>query len=227
MSYYDYYQSDFKSASAINVQQLHDAIIALSLTSATFNGLSVDAAEATADPEFKCRVITDGMLSIPEKAALDSLINNYTYIAPKTDTVCFLKDVKSAGTNGGTLTANTWFVRELNTLEGNVDFCTLSSNQFTLTEGSYTITAKAPACDVQAHQIKLYNVTAGAEIMGQSNFSSGGVTTYSELSTIIVIAASHVFEIQHICSKTSANIGRGRSNGWGDEVYAIVTVQRN
>jgi hypothetical protein len=224
---YNYFQDDFKSAVVINVQQLHDEIVALNLSSAVFNGLAVDASEDTASPEFRCQVITDAELSLPEKSAVDALINGYVYAAPKTDTVCFLKDVKSAGTNGGTLNANVWSVRELNTSEGNVDFCTLSSNQFTLSEGSYMITAKAPACDVQAHQIKLRNITESSEIMGLSNYSTGGVTTYTELNALLNIASANTFEIQHICSKTSANIGRGRSNGWGEEVYTLVTVQKN
>lgn len=226
---YEYLQADFKNATEINTQQLHDSIISLNLTSGTFGGITVSSPNDTAHMDFRCIVsFTDNLLSGDEKPTLDATINNYTYTAPKTDTICFLKDIKVIGTNAGTFTQNTWSTRDLNTLVGNVEFCTLASNQFTLTEGSYTITAKAPACDVYAHQIRLQNITASStETMGLSNYSTGGVTTYSDLSTIITVASTNVFEIQHICSKTNSNIGFGRANGWDEEVYTTVTIQKN
>lgn len=227
--YYEYFQSDFKSASQVNPQQLHDQLKSIAFGSSTFDGLNIDAAEDTSNVTFCCRVIfIDNLLSGGEKTTLDATINAYTYTAPKTDTICFLKDIKTIGTNGGSFSANTWSTRDLNTLNGEVDFCTLSSNQFTLTTGSYTITAKAPACDVYAHQIRLQNITGSStETMGLSNYSTGGVTTYSDLNAIVTVSLDTVFEIQHICSKTNASIGLGRANGWGEEVYTIVTVQKN
>ncbi len=226
MTQYDFFQTDFKNASSINAQQLNDEINALNISSATFTGLLINVAENTADPDFICSVITSEPLSIMDYSAIELLINNYIYAAPKTDIICFLKDIKSAGTNGGTFSANVWHTRELNTLEGDVDFCTLGVNQFTIQEGEYLIKATAPACDVQAHQIKLYNVSNSTEIMGQSNYSTGGVTTFAELNTSIFLNSANVFEIQHICSKTITNIGRGKSNGWGDEIYTIIMIQK-
>ncbi len=224
---YSYYQEDFKSATKVNVQQLYDEVNGVNF-SMPYLGLEVASEEDTKNVEFQCTVhFSGGFLPFEEKALLDTLINNYIYEQPKTDSICFLKDVKSAGTNGGTLTANTWTVRDLNILEGNVNFCTLNANQFTLTAGSYLINIKAPACDVYAHQIKLLNTSELSEIMGLSSYSTGGVTTYAELNTTLTIDTSQTFEVQHICSKTSSNIGLGRSNGWGEEVYTFVTIQKN
>jgi hypothetical protein len=227
--FYTYLQDDFKNATQINVQDLHDQIVALGLTSSTFDGFGIASAEDTANEGFYCRVVfLDHLLSGGEKTTLDATINSYTYVAPKTDTICYIKDVQSPGTNAGTFTSGTWQKRALNILIGNVNFAQINNSQITLQPNTYIITAKAPACDVQNHQIRLQNITdSSTQDLGTSSYTSGGIMTYSDLYTTFTITEQKVFELQHICYLSTANIGFGKANGWSDEIYSYVTIQKS
>ena len=100
-------------------------------------------------------------------------------------------DEKSAGTNGGTMTSGTWHTRDLNTEIADADgIVSISSNQFTLQAGTYLIKANAAGYYVQDHMIKLYNVTASADIaFGTSAYSNVQAQTRSFLDVRITISA--------------------------------------
>lgn len=216
---YTYDQDDFTNATNVNVDQLQK-LIKNQLLGIQYINMSQDGADFTVEAVF------NEALSEPDQIILDDIISAYEYIE-EYDSICILKDVKSVGTNGGTFTKNAWRTRNLNTLEGTVDFVTLEDNQFTLTEGKYSITARAPAFDVRNHQTRLKNITDDTEIIGSCSYSWKGSSSMSEISTVIEITEPKTFEIQHICSDTNAGTGFGLAAGFDtDEVYTRVTIQK-
>ncbi len=216
---YTYDQDDFLNATDVNVDQLQNEIYS-QLPGILYINFSKDVSTFTVETIF------DEELSTPDKTILDGIIENYTYIS-QYDTICILKDVKPVGTNGGTFTKNAWRTRHLNHMEGVVDFATLDNNQFTLKEGKYSITSRAPAFDVRNHQTRLKNITDDTETVGSCSYSWKGSVSLSEIYQVIEINSPKTFEIQHICSDTNTGIGFGLASGFDtEEIYTRVTIQK-
>jgi hypothetical protein len=152
---------------------------------------------------------------------------NWYFMVPK---VAFLKDVKSSGTQGGTFNSGAFQTRDLNTLEGDVSFISLSSNRFTLPAGEYIIEASAPGHRIANNKIRLRNITDGVDaIIGTSEYFRIDLSAEghgkSWLEGQISIAASKQFEIQHRCSSSFAAIGFGTETSYGvSEVYTQVKI---
>lgn len=141
----------------------------------------------------------------------------------------FLRDSKTAGTDGGTFTSGAWRTRDLGTeLTDTGGNCSLSSNQFTLDAGTYRIRARAPAYRVGQHKAKLYNVSdANTEIVGSTAYAENAynVNNYSFIEGQFTIASSKTFEIQHQCQTTLATQGFGVSSGFSlVEIYTVVEL---
>jgi len=147
-----------------------------------------------------------------------------------TPRTAYIKDVKSSGTAGGTFTAGAWQTRDLNTLEGDTEFVSLSSNQVTLSPGKYEIEASAPAFIVNYHKLKLRDITNSADaIIGQSRYCDQGniVENLANLESTIEITSSITFEIQHRCSTTKAGDGFGIASSFGvDEIYTTLKIKK-
>jgi hypothetical protein len=219
---YKFDNTNFLNAVKVNLEQLQTEI----KSAINVNIINV-ALEAFSDSIFNVVITFDTALSEAEEEVLGVIIENYTYQGYQ-DTVALLKDVKPPGTNGGTFQSNTWIMRELNTLIGDVNFVILDNSQFTITEGTYNVRVSAPACNVQNHQIKLYNSTTSSDIeYGTSEFAASEVISNSTLNTILKLTESNTFEIQHICYKTVNNIGLGKATGFAiNEVYCSVFIQK-
>jgi hypothetical protein len=164
--------------------------------------------------------------SAEDLSAITAYINAYVYSAFQ-DKTAIIRDVKTVGTNAGTFTAGAWRTRTLNTLEGDVNFVSLSSNRFTLQPGSYTVAINAPACNVESHQCRLQCITdASTAGLGSAMFSSGGNVSISTLSKVLNISSTKVYEVQHQCSKSVSDIGLGRATGFDvPEVYTEVSIK--
>jgi len=142
--------------------------------------------------------------------------------------VAFVKDVKTVSTNGGTFTAGSFVVRDLNTLEGNANaHVGLASNQITLQPGKYLVTASCPGYLVSFHQCRLFNVTDNVvEILGSSERAgANNVASRTFLMCYIAISTAKVYQLEHRCATTRANDGRGTANGFNNEVYSMVSIQ--
>lgn len=154
-------------------------------------------------------------------------------ITPLTRTV-YLKDVKSAGTAGGTATAGGGFeTRTLNTMSpaNGYGFVSLSSNQFTLQTGKYEIWAQAPGHRANSHIAKLRNITDSSdEIIGSSGYNDPSVGVSNSYSTIIGsidISSAKTYEIQHLVQATRADDGFGQEANLGvSEVYTQVKITK-
>lgn len=159
----------------------------------------------------------------------ESLFNKNTL-----EKVVFLKDLKTTGVNGGSTGTNTVQTRELNTVEGDIDIITLSSNQFRLLPGRTKINVAAPVNRSDRNQLFLYNVTdLKYEIDGVSMLcgSTDGVNHTNTLKGEVVLSVSKLYEIRHWTETAQVSNGlgvsaNGTNNPQANEVYAVVEINR-
>lgn len=138
----------------------------------------------------------------------------------------YIWDEKASGTAGGTFTAGSWQVRDLNTLYGKRGNVLLSGNEITLSPGVYEVFVQAPALEVGLHKIRLNNVTDGViEKVGSSaKASAGGDVTMSTLSHLLYVPKTNGYKIQHKCTITKADDGFGLATGLSDEIYTQIRI---
>lgn len=141
-----------------------------------------------------------------------------------------LEDQKAQNTAGGTFSAGADRTRTLNTeVYDPNSLCSLATNQFTLTAGTYYIEWSAPGNLVNNHQSFLYNVTGATELKrGESSFAnnSAGPLSRSSGHHVFTIAASQALEIRHRCSLTATSEGFGIAANFGTEIYTWVKLWR-
>lgn len=124
-----------------------------------------------------------------------------------------------------TLTASAWNTRALNTTRTNEISASLASNQITLPAGTYFIDAEIAGVNA-THKAKLYNVTAGTDLIngltvaGAQGFGGGST---SRVRGRFTIAGSTVFEIRHWVTNGSTSGGTPASSGLA-EVYSDVSI---
>lgn len=147
--------------------------------------------------------------------------------------VAYVRDEKSSGTNGGSFNSGAWRTRTLNTSsDPSSIIVSLSTNQFTLASGTYSIEATAPGYAVDRHQARLQDITNAATIFyGNSEFAQNLVaneTTLSRVTGVFVVSGNTAFEIQHQCQTTQTGNGFGiEANFSGNtEVYTQVTITK-
>jgi microcystin-dependent protein len=142
----------------------------------------------------------------------------------------YIKDVKPNGTSGGTFTSGAWQTRDLNTLEGDTEFVSLSANQIILAPGKYEIEASAPSFRVDQNMCKLYNITDSTDdILGSASYTVSSSNSFDTamLTGTIIITESKTFEIQHRATTTRATNGFGTSPTFGvDVVFTQVKIKK-
>lgn len=141
----------------------------------------------------------------------------------------YIKEVVVGGGSAGTFTSGTWQTRNLTTTSGDTEIVNLNSNQFTLQAGKYEITASAPALDVNAHQVRLQNITDASTVeLGTTEYATNGGSDASRsfVETSIKITSAKTFELQHQCANTQATNGFGNIGGFGDDVYATIKITK-
>lgn len=152
--------------------------------------------------------------------------------------IIILRDQKASGTEGGTFTSGAWQTRDLTSeVVDTGNQCVLAANQFTLSDGVYRIIASAPGHRVDHHQIRLFDVVAGAPVTeagilaygGDVDSDTGGdhATVSSLLFRFTVTGGPKAYEIQHRCQTTRATDGFGHANSFGGpEIYTQVRLER-
>jgi hypothetical protein len=186
---------------------------------------------APADPaRFVLTFYFEQPLSTDDFATMMNFISTYQYFFTNISQVI---DSKPSGTNGGTFTAGSWQLRDLNHLTNmsNSNVITFNNNQFTLIPGEYTILISCPAFGVGNHQARLVNVTNGKMTYGSPEYSfsyyGSGATSRSWINSHITLAVPCVFEIQHRCSITNPTVGFGIAAGFGgNEVYTSLYINQ-
>ena len=148
--------------------------------------------------------------------------------------IAYIKDVKASGTAGGTLASGDvggeWGnLRTLTTVRGpNPEIVSLSSNQFTLGKGQWTISWCTPAYDTNSNQSALYDVSVGEIVeRGETAYSesSGNGFTKSCGEYTITLTAPKIFSIRHKVNTTSTTNGGGVAASFGEEIYTTVRIE--
>jgi hypothetical protein len=218
---YQYDSTLFINAIQIIPSDIQDKITTSNITSATISYINKSITLNNTIIE----IFFSNELNTNDKSILDTIITNFTDIP--NGLMCSIKDMKLPGTNGGTFEKDTWITRDLNVIEGNVSFVTLSNNIVTIDIGTYIIDIKAPSCDAQSNQIRLRNITESTYILGTNAYSTSGLMTTSNLYDHFIFTEITEFDIQHICSAESKNIGLGRAVGYGsNEIYTTIFIQK-
>lgn len=137
-----------------------------------------------------------------------------------------VQDQKTQNTAGGTFTSGAWQTRVLNTEVNDADgICSLSSNQITLSAGTYRCFIRCPASFVDRHQARLQNVTDATTILLGTSENLQASTVSNNSASVIVgeftIAASKALEVQHRCQTTNATNGFGVPANFGTEVFTL------
>jgi hypothetical protein len=146
------------------------------------------------------------------------------------ESIALLQDVKTGGTGGGAFNTGAWRTRDINTEVYDADgIVTISSNQFTLGAGTYTIVWQAEAWRCGSNQTRLQNITdTTTDGWGPSNTDEAG-GSFSGCSAVVVLSGSTVYEIQHR-NDTSYGGGFGASAGTGhitQNTYVEVKIYKH
>lgn len=225
MSNYSYTQTDFKNATQIDINDLQNQINNLALTSAQIQYINFSSGNNPGD--FTADLFFNQALSSADHTALSNLIINYVYVS-YANIMASISDTRSTGTNGGTFTSGSWITRQLNTIDGSQNFCTLNNNQFTLIPGIYHLEIGACACGVQNHQFRVWDVTDNILVAVSTNGYTTGSNDFLTISMSVNLSSVTTYEIQHQCVHTLVDYGFGRSVGFGlPEKYCYITIRNN
>ena len=126
--------------------------------------------------------------------------------------VAVLSHVTAHNVGGGDLTSGAFRTRPLNTEVDPDSIVTLSSNQFTLVAGTYTIDWTCDAYKVDHHVTQIYDITNTATlILGSASYSgsSDAVGNVSYGHHIFTITSTTTYELQHQSSTTKSSNGMG------------------
>lgn len=140
-----------------------------------------------------------------------------------------VSDEKTSGTDGGSFTAGAWRTRDINTEnDDDQNICAISTNQITLSKGTYYCEIKTPAYLSRRHKSRLYNVTDAATLLlGSSEYSQDLASTSSIIKGRFTIDSTKDIEIQHQCQTSISGNGFGASSGFGvNEIYTIAALWR-
>jgi hypothetical protein len=153
---------------------------------------------------------------------LNGVVDNFQDIA-------IFNETQASGTNGGTFTLGSFVKRTLNTtVVNNITGCSIASSVVTLPAGTYRIRGNSPAFQVGSHKNRFQNTTdSTTAIDGSSEFVSNTIGTQSVFDTVITIAATKNFELQHRGQFTVSSNGLGAACGFSvSEIYSTLFIQR-
>ena len=119
----------------------------------------------------------------------------------------------ASGTDGGTLTSNTWVTRELNTaISNSISSASLGSYMISLPAGTYYARFWAGGYRVQEHQAQLYNNTDSSVLIhGTNQDAPSGGTTFSTGEGLFTLSGTKSILLRHIVDATYSNDGGGRA----------------
>lgn len=120
--------------------------------------------------------------------------------------------------DGGTFTSGAWRTRTLDTEVDTFGLCALSSNQFTLQPGRYSVNGYAIGSQVDEHLAKVYDITNSADVLVGSPGYCANTIVVNSLSVIsgeLVVTKPTTYELQHFCTTTRATDGFGNAGPSG------------
>ena len=134
-----------------------------------------------------------------------------------------MRTTAASGTDGGTLTSNTWTTRDLNhTYTNNGGFATVSTmnNVVQLTAGTYYVKFWVTGYGVQEHQAQLVNGTY-VWISGSNERSSSSIESSNSVGEGVISWGSGTkdMSIRQIVDYTKATYGGGRAL----DAYSVIS----
>jgi hypothetical protein len=166
-------------------------------------------------------------LSPTEKEALDLIVANHNPSSRiiTSDLTIFSYNL-TVGTNGGSVTKNTWLTRPLNTIEHGSERVTLNlgTSRFHLAPGRYQVYGSAEVGDIGDHRTRIQNMTTNTTAILGINCTTAVRADFSGIITSTEFA--HEWALQHIASENSTTEGLGRAIALGGpEIFTIVHIQ--
>lgn len=138
-----------------------------------------------------------------------------------------VRDVKNAGSNGGTFTAGAWQQRTLNELLDPTGLVSLLSNNITIvTGGNYFIRATCPATGVLYHQARLTKNGVQIAVGDGGLIGAVAANTVSTVLWVGTLMTGDVIKVEHRCQQTYNTYGMGGGEGvtWGNVVFSVVEI---
>ncbi len=133
------------------------------------------------------------------------------------------QDQKASGTAGGDFTSGAWQTRTLNTeVVNTITGASLAANAATLSAGSYLLVAVAPAYNVNAHQLRIWDGSAAVGLGPTCNALNGAASVQNLAVAFAVVspASPTAYTVEHRCATTHTTNGYGQAGSLGTEVYA-------
>ncbi len=139
--------------------------------------------------------------------------------------IAIIADRKAYDAQGGTATSGAWRTRDLNTELSDPDgIVSISSNQFTLQAGTYTIEWSAPCFMGARGAAKLYNITDTADVgYGNTHYTAADAQSDTYGAIVTTISGATVYEIQQRVETTKADYGFGNRFNLDATGYSIYT----
>ena len=146
-----------------------------------------------------------------------------------TEEYILMQHQETSGTDGGTATSGSWETGTLNAKPTDTGSnCTLSSNAFTLSAGTYRIYATSPFLATNSSKMKLRNTSDSTDVLIGTNDhadSGGSDNGVSIVAGQFTISSSKTFEMQRRVQTTKATNGYGVLSGFSvTEVYLQVEL---
>lgn len=149
---------------------------------------------------------------------------------PFGDQLLHVFEARSAGTNGGTLTENTWDGRQFTgTADNEITGATRSAQGvLSLPAGTYFCQGFAVAYDCGKTQLRLRSTNGGGATLVTGFTMNSGVgddmTVVVPIFGRFVLSATRNVELQHNCTATKLASGRGLAAHLGPERYADLMI---
>lgn len=140
------------------------------------------------------------------------------------------QDRRLSGTHGGANTGGQALVRTLNTVVKNtITDATVINDIIYLPVGTYKIKAEAVVCQVNNHQLRLFNTDDGEYILEGLALRDVDADTGSSrgfLDDEFTLTSPKNLTLRHFTQTTRATVGFGYATGVGNEVYADVKIKK-
>lgn len=144
-----------------------------------------------------------------------------TNTAPSTYKVAILRDIKNREQGGGSVVANIWNVRDLNTIDDPFKIIkTFTNSSFTLVPGIYEIEVEAPFIGTQATYVYLYNKDIDKSVGSSEIYSDSRyfMNVNSKFKVYLNITTEKTYQIGYRCQSVgNANYALGNQNYTTDD----------
>lgn len=183
--------------------------------------LSITTAKLAADAVTTAKIADDAVTSAKLASG----------VAQTPVSVAVLSHVTAYDTGGGDLTSGAYRTRPLNTEVDPDSIVTLSSNQFTLAAGTYTIDWTCDAYKVNHHWSQIYDITNSATLILGSASYAGSTENIGDVSYghhIFTITSTTTYELQQQCTTTKTTNGMGNRTdvSGNNSVHAYLKITK-